>query len=89
MVEFEDFEIFYMGTNIIQRIYSVNSKEIAILVENELKRLESLMSFYINFSDVGKLNLKARQAQVPLSKETFEVIKKLRITQNFVMEPLI
>lgn len=76
MVEFEDFESFCMGTNIIQRIYSTNAKEIAILVENELKRLEGLMSFYINSSDVGKLNLKAGQAQVHLSKETFEVIKK-------------
>lgn len=76
MVEFEDFEIFYMGTNIIRRICGTNAKEIAILVENELKRLESLMSFYINSSDVGRLNLEAGQAQVPLSKETFEVTRK-------------
>ena len=34
------------------------------------------MSFYINSSDVGRLNLEAGQAQVLLSKETFEVIKK-------------
>ena len=78
MVEFEDFESYCMGTNIIQRIYSTNAKEIAIPVENELKRLESLMSFHINSSDVVRLNLEVRQAQVLLSKETFEVIKKAK-----------
>ncbi|EKQ55469.1 MULTISPECIES: FAD:protein FMN transferase [unclassified Clostridium] len=78
MVEFEDFEFFCMGTNVIQRIYSVNAKKIAILVENELKRLENLMSFYISYSDVGRLNSEAGQAEVPLSKETFEVIKKAK-----------
>jgi len=36
------------------------------------------MSFHINSSDVVRLNLEVRQAQVLLSKETFEVIKKAK-----------
>lgn len=78
MVQFEDFESFCMSTNIIQRIYSNNAKEIAKLAENELKRLESLMSFYLASSDVSRLNLEAGQDEVLLSQETFEVIKKAK-----------
>jgi len=76
MVQFEDSESFCMGTNIIQRIYSNNAKEIARLAESELKRLESLMSFYLASSEVSILNLEAGQDEVLLSQETFEVIKK-------------
>lgn len=78
MVQFEDFKSFGMGTNIIQRIYSSNAKNIAMLSENELKRLEILMSFYITSSEVSRLNSEAGQAEVLLSKETFEVVKKAK-----------
>lgn len=75
MEQFEEFENFCMGTNVIQRIYSNNAKEISSLAERELKRLEGLMSFYLTSSEVGKLNLEAGENEVILSKETFEVIK--------------
>jgi FAD:protein FMN transferase len=76
MVQFEDFGITCMGTNIILRIYSNNAIEIAKLAENELKRLEGLMSFHIISSEVSKINSEAGHNEVLLSNETFEVIKK-------------
>ncbi|WP_026881504.1 FAD:protein FMN transferase [Clostridium akagii] len=76
MEQFEDFESFGMGTNIIQRIYGTNAKDVSILGEHELKRLEGLMSFYLSTSEISKLNLEAGKNEVILDEETFEVIKK-------------
>lgn len=89
MVQYKDFENFCMGTNVIQRISSSNANEISRLAESELKRLEGLMSFYLSSSEICRLNLEAGQDEILLSKETFEVIKKLKFTQKFAMEPLI
>lgn len=77
-MQFKDFESFGMGTNIIQRIRSNNAEEIAKLAESELKRLESLMSFFLTSSEVARLNLEAGKNEVLLSPETFEVIKKAK-----------
>lgn len=75
MIKFQDYEIFGMGTNIIQRIYSDNADEIARIAINEIKRLETLMSFFIPSSEVNRLNFAAGHDEILLSEDTYQVIK--------------
>lgn len=75
MSKFQDYEIFGMGTNIILRIYSDNADEIARIAIKKIKRLESLMSFFITSSEVSRLNFAAGRDEIQLSRDTFQVIK--------------
>lgn len=50
MMKFIDLETYRMGTNIIQRIYGKKHEVATQLVEEELRRLENMLSFYKPFS---------------------------------------
>jgi thiamine biosynthesis lipoprotein len=67
---------FCMGTVITQRIYSTEAKKAAYEASRELKRLESLMSFFIEGSDIAKVNSAAGICDVQINPETLEVIQK-------------
>lgn len=78
MNQYEDFEFLCMGTNIFQRIYGDNAKEVAKIAEFELKNFEGLMNFFVDSSEVSKLNQAAGFNEVLLSKDTYKVIKKAK-----------
>lgn len=67
---------FCMGTVINQRLYGTEAKQAAYEAICEIKRLESLMSFFMEESDIAKINSKAGISDVQISSETLEVIEK-------------
>lgn len=79
MSEFMDFEMLSMGTIITQRIYSRNAKIVSNIVNEEIKKLEEMMSFFKTSSDVSKLNNAAGISMVSLDTNTFNVIKNAKI----------
>lgn len=76
--EYFEGEIFCMGTNIVQRVYGYNAKEAIKEVENEMQRLEALMNFYKDSSEIGTLNNYGFQKNIKLSREVFFIIKKAK-----------
>lgn len=78
MVEVFELQSFCMGTIINQKVYGENAKAAAEKVESELKRLEALLSFFINSSEVSKLNNSAGKNAVELSKETIYILEKAK-----------
>ncbi|WP_242851398.1 FAD:protein FMN transferase [Clostridium sp. DMHC 10] len=74
--EYLESEIFCMGTNIIQRVYGFNARKTIKEVENEMKRLEALMNFYKDSSEIGILNSYGFEKEVKLSRDVFYIIKK-------------
>lgn len=73
-----EMESFCMGTIINQKVYGENAKIAAIEVEDEIKRLEGLMSFFLESSEVSKLNKGAGQYEVELSDEVLFVLNKAK-----------
>jgi len=73
-----EMESFCMGTIISQKVYGENAKIAAIEVEDEIKRLEGLMSFFLESSEVSKLNKAAGQYEVELSDEVLFVLNKAK-----------
>lgn len=78
MDRFYEMESFCMGTIISQKVYGENAKKAAIEVEDEIKRLEALMSFFLESSEVSKLNKAAGQCEVELSSEVLFVLNKAK-----------
>ena len=78
MDRFYEMESFCMGTIISQKVYGENAKTAAIEVEDEIKRLEGLMSFFLESSEVSKLNKAAGQYEVELSDEVLFVLNKAK-----------
>jgi len=78
MDRFYEMESFCMGTIISQKVYGENAKIAAIEVEDEMKRLERLMSFFLESSEVSKLNRAAGQYEVELSDEVLFVLNKAK-----------
>lgn len=78
MDRFYEMESFCMGTIISQKVYGENAKIAAIEVEDEIKRLEGLMSFFLESSEVRKLNKAAGQYEVELSDEVLFVLNKAK-----------
>lgn len=74
--QFMDFEFYSMGTTITQRIYGPNAEPVAKMVEAELKRLECLMSRYLDGTEVNRLNSTAGISQTALSQDTYQVLEK-------------
>lgn len=67
-----------MGTNIIQRVYGEKRVEAIELVFDELKRLENILSFYRDSSEISLINQRAGYEYVHLSKEALYIIKKAK-----------
>ncbi|MHC1682943.1 MAG: FAD:protein FMN transferase [Clostridiaceae bacterium] len=78
MGEFYEMESFCMGTIISQRVYGDNAKIAAVKVEDEIKRLESLMSFFLDSSEVSKLNKAAGKHEVEISNEVLFVLNRAK-----------
>lgn len=71
-------EFFAMGTVINQKVYGKNSELACIQVENEIKRIENIMSFFLEDSDINKLNENAGKSKIKLEEETIYVINKAK-----------
>ncbi|SMC21790.1 thiamine biosynthesis lipoprotein [Clostridium acidisoli DSM 12555] len=71
-------EFFAMGTVINQKVYGKNSEFACIQVENEIKRIENIMSFFLEDSDINKLNKNAGKSKIKLEEETIYVINKAK-----------
>lgn len=78
MSEFYDIESFCMGTIISQRVYGENAEIAARKVEDEMKRLESLMSFFLESSEITRLNRAAGKHEVELGCEVMYVLNRAK-----------
>lgn len=78
MSEFYDMESFCMGTVISQRVYGENAETAALRVEEEMKRLETLMSFFLESSEISRLNKAAGKHEVELGCESLYVLNRAK-----------
>lgn len=79
MCEIFEMQSFCMGTIVTQKVYGKNGKIAAKTTANELKRLESLMSFFLDSSDVSKLNRAAGESEIKVSFETLSILKTAKL----------
>lgn len=78
MSEFYEMETFCMGTVISQRVFGERAEIAAIKVEEEMKRLEALMSFFLESSEISKLNKAAGKQEVELGCESLYVLNRAK-----------
>lgn len=78
MSEFYEMESFCMGTIISQRVCGKNAEIAAEKVEEEMKRLESLMSFFLESSEITRLNKAAGKHEVELGCEVLYVLNRAK-----------
>lgn len=71
-----------MGTLITQRLFGAGAQKATDEAIFELRRLENIMSFFIDGSDISRLNSMAGISSLQISPETFEVIDKAVIFSN-------
>jgi thiamine biosynthesis lipoprotein len=69
---------FIMNTNVEQKIFSENANEIYDATVKELHRLENLMSFYKEESEVSLLNRQAGKAAVKISGEMMLILRQAK-----------
>jgi thiamine biosynthesis lipoprotein len=65
---------FLMNTNVEQKIFGKDAIAVAQRAVSEISRLESLMSFFIDSSEVSKINHSAGQKAVCVSKDVMAVL---------------
>jgi thiamine biosynthesis lipoprotein len=65
---------FCMNTVIEYRLFGAMAKIAALAVENELNRLEALLSRYRSNSDTERINRASGEKMVSVSNETFELL---------------
>ncbi len=89
-------QAFIMNTNVEQKIIGDNANEIYCAAVKELHRLENMMSFYREASEVSLLNRKAGRESVKLSKEMMFVLQQAKHYSllsknafNIMLSPLI
>jgi thiamine biosynthesis lipoprotein len=78
MSELYEIDSFCMGTVISQRVYGKNAEIVASKVEEEMKRLESIMSFFLEDSQITKLNKAAGRHEVELGAEVLYVLNRAK-----------
>lgn len=78
MSKFYEMESSCMGTIISQRVYGENAETAALKVNEEMKRLESLMSFFSESSEVSMLNRAAGMCEVELGCEVIYVLNRAK-----------
>ncbi|MFT8315600.1 MAG: FAD:protein FMN transferase [Clostridium sp.] len=78
MSEFYEMETFCMGTVISQRVFGEKAEIAAAKVEEEMKRLEALMSFFLESSEISKLNRAAGKQEVELGCESLYVLNRAK-----------
>ena len=69
---------FIMNTNVEQKIYGDNAGEIYYAAVEELNRLENMMSFYRDTSEVSLLNRRVGQEVVTLSNEMMLILAQAK-----------
>ncbi|MCK4257754.1 MAG: FAD:protein FMN transferase [Halanaerobiales bacterium] len=74
--QFDVRDSFIMGTIVTVKVYGSNRKNVAVMVLQELKRIENLMSVNIKDSEVSLINANAGVKPVKVSLDTFLVIKR-------------
>lgn len=75
---FYELETLCMGTVISQRVYGEKAEIAAMKVEEEMKRLESLMSFFLDSSEISRLNRAAGKQAVELGCESLYVLNRAK-----------
>ena len=77
-------EEFIFNTKVFQKISTENVNGELILKKSTdiMKKLEHILSFYNDNSDITKINKNAGKDFVNVSDSTFEIIKNLNITLN-------
>lgn len=87
---------FIMNTNVEQKIFSDSSNDIYRAATEELHRLENIMSFYREASEVSLLNRFAGEKAVKLSKEMMIVLEQSKNCSllsnssfNIMLSPLV
>ena len=77
-------EEFIFNTRVFQKISTENVNGELILKKSTdiMKKLEHILSFYNDNSDITKINKNAGKDFVNVSDSTFEIIKNLNITLN-------
>ncbi|ADL50473.1 FAD:protein FMN transferase [Clostridium cellulovorans] len=78
MKDFYELETISMGTIITQKIYGENSQKAALKVEEEIKKLESLMSFFLETSEISKINRNAGLNAVEVSADVLYVLNRAK-----------
>lgn len=78
MQDFYELETISMGTIITQKIYGKNAQKAAIKAEEEIKELESLMSFFLETSEVSKINKNAGLSEVQVSSDVLYVLNRAK-----------
>lgn len=78
MSEFYEMESFCMGTVISQRVYGEKAEIAVMKVEEEIKRLETLMSFFLESSEITRLNNAAGKHEVELGCEALYVLNRAK-----------
>ena len=77
-------EEFIFNTKVFQKISTENVNGELILKKSTeiMKKLEHILSFYNDNTDITKINKNAGKDFVNVSDSTFEIIKNLNITLN-------
>ncbi|GAE87144.1 hypothetical similar to thiamin biosynthesis lipoprotein ApbE [Acetivibrio straminisolvens JCM 21531] len=66
---------FLMNTVVEQKIFKESSHEVYKKAVDEVKRLENMMSFFIDTSEVSQLNKLSGKGKVHISPEVMYVLK--------------
>ncbi|WP_160678157.1 FAD:protein FMN transferase [Clostridium sp. C8-1-8] len=78
MSNYYEIETLCMGTIISQRVYGINSEIAAIKVEEEMKRLEYIMNFFSENSEVSRINKAAGKYAVEVGAEVLYVLNRAK-----------
>lgn len=75
MCNYYNKEFYCMGTIIQQSILDEKAEEISEAVEIEMRRIENIMSFFLQYSDITNINNAAGKSAVEVDADTLTVIK--------------
>lgn len=78
MNKYFEIETICMGTIISQKVYGNNAEAAAIKVEEEMKRLEYIMNFFSETSEVTKINKASGLNEVEACAEVLFVLNKAK-----------
>ncbi|OQB24476.1 MAG: Thiamine biosynthesis lipoprotein ApbE precursor [Firmicutes bacterium ADurb.Bin182] len=67
-------ESFGMNTGISYRVYGENSEQALSYAKSELSRLESMLSRFIQNSEISRINMLAGSGRVKINCETLEIL---------------
>lgn len=68
--------LFNMGTVIINHVTAENPQQVLHEAEDEIKRLNRLLSRFVEESDISRINRQAGRSPVQVSEETFQLLSE-------------